>query len=158
MKRAVVGAVSLLLVIAVVFAEVPAAEATSKMNPQRPIRSAWGIKAKTYRNNSCGVALCAYEHVSLARSSWSGYRVMRGSQNYAVGSRTTAYSHRKCRSGLYRYQSRHRQKVYITSQGGLTIAGTGGTFTVLKTRWVETRSRATLRAWKNSYRCENGRR
>ena len=158
MNRTGLGAIALLVAVALVFGEAPAAEATSKMNPQRPIRSSWGVKAKTYRNNSCGSVVCAHEHVSLARSSWSGYRVMRGSQNYNLGSRTSAYSHRKCRSGTYTYQSRHKQKVYITGTYGLSIKGTGGTITITKTRWIEEKSRGTLRAYRNSKHCENGRR
>ena len=55
---------------------------------------------------------------------------MRGSQNYNLGSRTTAYSHRKCRSGTYTYQSRHKQKVYITGTYGLSIKGSGGTIAI----------------------------
>lgn len=158
MYRTVLGGASLLLALAVVFSGMPAAEATSKMNPQRPIHSSWGVKGKTFRNNSCGAVICAYEHVSLARSSWTGYRVIRGSQNYRVGSRSVAYSNRKCRSGTYRYQTRHKQKVYINGTIGLSIKGTGGTISVTRTQWVETRSPVTLRASKNSRYCENGRR
>jgi hypothetical protein len=157
-NRWVAATLAGVVALALILAAIPAVEATSKMNPQRPFSSAWGVKGKTFRNNSCGTAICAYESVSLYRSSWRGYRYVRGSKNYNVGSRTTAYSRRACRSGTYTYQTRHSQKLIFPGSGGVSIQGNGINFTYWSTRWVTLKSPRTLRTYKNSFRCENGRR
>ena len=147
-----------IVALALILAAIPAVEATSKMNPQRPFSSVWGVKGKTFRNNSCGTAICAYESVSLIRSSWSGYRYVGRSKNYNVGWKNVAYSNRACRSGRYTYRSVHKQLVAWVGAGGFSIQGNGLSFSYWSRRWVKFTSPVGLRTYKNSARCENGRR
>lgn len=149
---ALAGAIAL----AMFLTSAPEVEATSKMNPQRPYSSSWGVRGWTYRNNSCGTAVCVYESVSLVRSSWSGYRYVSGSKAYVGGSGSKAYSRRACRSGTYTYRTVHKQLVSFVGSGGFSIQGNGLNFSYWSDEWLKFTSPRALRTYKNSSRCENG--
>ena len=154
--RRIALAIGMVAILGMILASIPEVEATTKMNPQRPYRSSWGMRGWTYRNNECGTAVCAGESVSLGRSSWRGYRYVSGSANYNVGWGSTAYSRRACRSGSYTYQTRHRQLLASVGSGGITVKGTGISVQYWSTKWLGFRGPRTGRTYRNSTRCENG--
>lgn len=150
-------AIGIVAIMGMILASVPDVEATTKMNPQRPYKSSWGVRGWTYRNDDCGVAICAKESVSLVRSSWSGWRYVRGSASYRTGTSSKAYSRRACRSGTYTYKTVHKQLVSSVGSGGITVSGNGLGFQYWSDKWVAFASSRTLRVYRNSYACENGR-